>query len=136
VEELFEAYARRSGSVAPPAPRAAEPDGDPLAATRQALRMLAGVASGPSLRAHLAALAVLDGAAQAGDALLSADQAQALAYLGALPRPAQRALALATALQVGPRRGVPRSAHRAPLRAALGEAARRAGALPRPSDLP
>lgn len=143
VEERFGAYVRRSGAVARREDvGATEARLEPSAARSSAV--LAGLlharvseSAGPIAAAYRAAALA---STKAGDAppdrvLAAADDAQARAYLQALPRAEQRQVARNAVRDAGPRGHVPRAAHRATLRVYLGIAARRHGRLDRPSDL-
>lgn len=98
---------------------------------------MAGAA--PAVRAaYAAARAVLAGSgpdAPLDAAIAAADEAQAFAYLRALDRRTQRAVAQGARREAGSRAGMPRPGYRAMLRAHLLEAARAHGGYLRPSDL-
>ena len=129
VQELAAGFERRGGAMqsAAPAPRAQRREA-PIAHRRDA--------GTPAARAaYTAVLAYLEGRDAGPETLLAADEIQGLAYLRALPRPEQRAIARATCRHAGPRAGVPRRSYRAMLRALLCQAAREHGGLLRPSDL-
>jgi hypothetical protein len=126
VQELAAGYERRGGAMQAAAPA-------PRSPSRLETRREAG---SPAARAAWeAVLAFLEGRASDPDALLAADEFQGIAYLRALPRREQRALAHAVFRHAGARGRVPRRGYRAMLRALLCEAAREHGGLVRPSDL-
>lgn len=132
VQELAAGWERRGGAMASPQ-QAPPPAARPPRFQRLELRQASG--SPAAQAAYAAALAWLGARTPSPEALLEADEVQALAYLRALPRPAQRAIARAARGHAGARAGVPRRSYRAMLRALLCEAAREHGDLLRPSDL-
>ncbi|AKU91367.1 hypothetical protein [Vulgatibacter incomptus] len=127
-----------SGSGA--GPRPAKEARPPLQRAVAALEYRLALAPGPVREAYLESLRILQ-AANAADAasvdraLLAADEASALRYLRALPPRERAVLAGGARREAGPRGAATRRQYRAMLRACLGDAARRHGALVRPSDL-
>jgi hypothetical protein len=137
VEGLLKEAGIRSGGIrnaTSPAPLPAP--GERRQRAIDSLRERARIAGGAASAAYAAAAEALVAAGAVADPWQEADEAQAFAYLRALPRPAQRVVARGAAELAGPRRRVPPAVHRGTLRAWLCEAARSHGGLVRASQLP